>query len=116
MDQQSVSLANLAAGAAVELFDEELRKALANILDPNTEAESTRTITLKVTIKPNDLREMGAVAIEATSKLAPYKGTGTQIYIGSKGNDPVAFEWNPKQTSLFQPEQTKPVAVDGGRS
>jgi hypothetical protein len=50
-DITMLSLANLKEGAAVEAFDEELKKVVENILDPNT-TRKTRTITLKVDITP----------------------------------------------------------------
>jgi hypothetical protein len=47
MPEQFVSLETLGQGAAIELFSEELRKVLENVLDPNTKATATRSVTLK---------------------------------------------------------------------
>ena len=43
-DFRKVSLTNLGNGAAVELFDHELQKVLANIDDPNTDPKEKRKI------------------------------------------------------------------------
>jgi len=45
-DEGLVSLETLKGGAAVQLFDEELQKVLANIMDPNTEAGAVRSVRL----------------------------------------------------------------------
>lgn len=93
---------NLGCGAAEERFEDALQKVLANILDPNTKAEAIREITLKVKVKPNDLRNEAVVLIECVPKLAPIKSFPTRIFIGqSIGGKPEAHEANANQYVLF---------------
>jgi hypothetical protein len=96
-----VTLTNLADGAALELFQSELDKALRNIADPNTDATASRKVTLEITFAPDENREMGEVRVKASSKLAGLKGAKTKVYFGRHQGQLVATEWNPKQAGLF---------------
>lgn len=69
-DVQKVTLANLGEGAVVEMFDNELRKVIENIDDPNTDAETIREITIKMKLHPTKNRKAGKYNINVTSKLA----------------------------------------------
>jgi len=102
-EEKHVSLENLGEGAAKELFDLELSKVLDNIQDENTKANTIRTVTLTLKIKPEDDRSFGQVQIAAISKLAPVNPHPTMFYFGrtSKGRA-VATEHNPRQAGLFQ--------------
>lgn len=72
-----VSLDTLAGGAAVERFNYELQKALDNIGDVNTRAETTRSVSLTIKIKPNEERSGASVSIEIKSSLAHIKPEST---------------------------------------
>jgi hypothetical protein len=110
--QEVVTLTTLAGGAAVELFQNELDRVLRNIADPNTDAKGVRKIQLTIAIKPNEDRDMGAVTISATSKMASVKPAPTVIYMGEHRGQPVAVETNPKQISMFQEKAPgRPVPV-----
>jgi hypothetical protein len=90
-----VSLATLKNGAAIELFDEELRKVLENIADINTSPTAKREVLLKVSFKPlSDQREDISVDIAVNAKLQPIKPTATTIYPSGLG---MAVERNPRQ-------------------
>lgn len=79
---ENVSLAELGNGAAVELFGAELERVLKNIADPNTEAEAKRQIVVKVTMKPNEDRDVVTTLIDVRAKLAPAKPHGTVLFTG----------------------------------
>jgi len=106
--QTVVTLTNLADGAAVELFQEALSSVLRNISDPNTDAEAVREITLKVKIKANEERQVGAVSVSAAAKLASLKGVNTLVYIGKHAGEYVAVE-QPRQMEF----ETEPVSIHG---
>jgi len=95
-----ITLANLGGGAALERFSEELEKVLENILDVNTDAKKTRSITMTVAIKPTKERNQAAVGIACTSKLAPVETYATRAFIGRHGQRLLAFEDNPQQLKL----------------
>lgn len=100
MEEEFVSLENIAEGAAIERFRDELKLILGNILDPNTDPKKIREINLKLTVKPDIDRQVAGVTLSVTSKLAPTKGVDTRIYIGNNFGVPVATEHNPKQNRL----------------
>jgi hypothetical protein len=106
-ERPGVRLDTLNQGAAVEMFGRELEKVLTNITDPNTSATAVREITIKVTFKPNEDREVGIVGIAAASKLAPFKPVQTMVYIGMRKGKPTAMENNPKQLAF---EQIRPAS------
>ena len=99
-EEMQVSLQTLGSGAAAELFDDELGKVLANVVDVNTDHKTAREVTLKVTIRPNEDRTFGAVTIAASSKLAPVKSVGTAFFIGKRAGRAVAMERDPRQLSF----------------
>jgi hypothetical protein len=105
-----VTLYTLANGAAAELFEAELQKIVANILDPNTDPDAVREINLRVKIKPDNERRAGAVSVQVISKTGPVKGVGTMFWFGRKAGQYIAVENNPQQGILF--DQNRPVAVD----
>jgi hypothetical protein len=97
-----VTLANLARGAADQLFDASLQKVVENILDINTDLEAVRTISLEVTIKPvNTDRSQADVKVKAKTKLAGLCGAETVIYLGRHAGRPVAVEHDPRQIGMF---------------
>ena len=99
-EEARVSLANLLGGVAVERFDDELTRVLANIVDRNTQAEAKREIVLKMSFKPDKMRDMGKVEIQVSSKLAPAEKLGTRMFIAITKTGPVATEYDPRQPLL----------------
>lgn len=80
--QTRMTLQQLGRGVVIERFDELIQEVAANILDPNTSPTATRTITLTITIKPTDARDMGTTTFQGTAKLAPKKGSASVMYFG----------------------------------
>lgn len=112
MQEQFVRLDSLGQGAAIEKFEDELNRVLENILDPNTKPTVTRSVTLTVTVKPDEDRSFANTLIEVKSKLAPSRAVGTAIYIGRHGGRAVATERDTRQMTL--PEENV-VAMKGGK-
>lgn len=90
-DFEEATLSNLSSGVANEFFEREFKKVLENISDINTSL-AARTITVKVTIKPNESRENGEISIKASSTLAPAKEHKDPIYFSKVGLNHVAFQ------------------------
>jgi hypothetical protein len=111
-DEGLVSLETLKAGAAVQLFNEELDKVLANIMDPNTEANAVRSVKLEIKIKPDKDRSGGSVEIIPSCKLAPAVALGTRMFFGKKGGKFLAFEHNPEELQF--PFMREDLAVHAG--
>lgn len=99
-----LSLATVAGGAAVELFDRELRIVLDNIQDPNTEAEAVRKVTLEVLIKPTKDRESAAVLLKVTGKSSGTKPVADLVYMGMRHGRLVAITKDPQQPDMFDQE------------
>ena len=99
-----VSLATLAGGAAIEMFDAAWAKVLENIMDVNTDSKKQRSISLKVILLPNDDRNMAKVVIEVPPpKLVSDNQVATQIFIGVDQGEIASVEHNAKQMLLFDP-------------
>lgn len=113
MDEKvkEVSLANLANGAAVELFDRQFGKLLENIADPNTDAQTKRIVSVEVTVTPTEDRETGHVAVAVKSKLAPPRPAPGTIHLGERHGKPVAVTYDLRQQDFFveQDEDIRPI-------
>jgi hypothetical protein len=114
-DIRECSLATLLGGGAVERFDDEIKRVVENILDPNTEPKAKRSVTLTVTIEPTLERDKGVVVAAVKTKLAPPKKDGTLWYFGRRNGRAAAIEQDPQQPKMFEEEPAKPRAVDGGK-
>jgi hypothetical protein len=95
MSEHVVSLTSLNQGAAIEMFDTEIKKVVENIADLNTPAKAKREITLKVTFLPDEERKQGAVAIVVTCKLPGHRGSSTTVWFGRKNGERFAVESDP---------------------
>lgn len=72
-NEHVVSLITLNQGAAIEMFDNALKKVLTNIADPNVDTDTKRTITLTVEFVPARDSKRCAVAIKCEQKLSAQK-------------------------------------------
>lgn len=88
----NLSLDSIGNGAAVELFDEELKKVLNDMTDVNKDPSSKREITLKLTISPSLSREQANYEISVNSKLGKLITYPGIIYFGKRGDKVVARE------------------------
>lgn len=109
-----VSLANLARGGAIERFDDEFKRVLDNIMDLNT-ADGPRSVTLKVTLSPNEERTSAGVSIHVDSSVRGPKAVPTMIFIGKDRGESVAYEHNPEQLKLKLTKNTPVVGLPGGK-
>ena len=61
------SILEMGQGSFMEIADYGMAKLLDNIMDPNTQATSPRTLTITLKLTPNEQRSK--VAVECTHKL-----------------------------------------------
>lgn len=108
-----IRLDTIAGGAAMDRFDEELSKVLANIADPNTNPEKLRSITIKITMRPNKVRDAGEVVVSSEAKLAPVKPADATVFFGKVGGRRVAVAWDPRQGGLFDAPRPTIVPLRG---
>jgi len=110
-----VTLATLNEGAALELFDTELKKLLDNIADVNTDPELKRDITLKVVFEPDEDRKRATVSVKVTSKLAGSKGVATNVWFGVVDGQRAAVATNPNQGRLFDKPGGRVIPISGSK-
>ena len=111
-----VSLATIGGGAAVERFDDELKRVLDNIIDPNTPPKALRKVTLEVKIKPDADREIGQVEILVKSQIAPAEAYETKFIIGKDLGHGVATEFIPPRQMSMKEQVSKKVLPMKGES
>lgn len=69
MDYKNVDLNTINNGAALELFQEELKRVMDNINDVSIQSDAAREITLKFKIKPNKDRSSAVTTIKSSSRI-----------------------------------------------
>ena len=111
MTWQRITLENMYNGEVAEKFNELLQKAVNNFMDPTTEADKPRTITLKVTIKQNpddETKRRPFYIAEFGEKLASFASVGnacTQIMPDGMTGELVLCEDVSIQGKLFDEEE-----------
>lgn len=108
---EPVTLRTLAGGAAIERFDDALKRVLENILDPNTDASALRSVVLVVKFKPGNDRSIVAATVDCAAKLAAPSAYPTMMHIGESEDGPVAFEPETRQMT-FDDYLAKPEATE----
>jgi hypothetical protein len=84
-----INLTEFADGAVAERVNIELQKALENLADPNTDPKKVRSITVKISMKGDEKRDLANVTVTATTKLAPAKDIETKIVLDRDGKGKV---------------------------
>jgi hypothetical protein len=83
-----INLSSFAEGAVAERFNAELQKILENIADPNTDAAKVRKLTLTLSFKADEKRDIVVTSVQAKSALSPAKHIETKIVmdLDNRGN------------------------------
>lgn len=81
-----LNLSELSGGAVQEKIDREVKKVLQNILDPNTDFDKARTVTVTISMKANEQRNSLTTDVSVKSKLAPQKSIATTVLVGRNEN------------------------------
>ena len=67
----------------MERIHEEIKRAIQNIVDPNTPAKKVRKVKMEIAIRPNEQRNMAEIVVSTSSTLCPPEPIETSIYIGA---------------------------------
>lgn len=110
---QKIELQTIQNGAIVDLFNEELKKVLANIEDINTSAGSARTITIKIAIKPDDTRRSAKIQLSVDSSLAKSSPSIGLLYLDKDEKGKLAA-YEDEPGNLFDPKVTPINKTQGG--
>lgn len=81
-----VDLNEVAHGTLATRFNEELKRVLENIADPNTDADKKRTITITVNVAGDQDRDVLYTDIVVRSKLQPARPATTKLMMGVNPN------------------------------
>lgn len=112
MEKNYLSLSNLRGGAAIELFDRELVKALANVRDPNAPWKGRRKIALVLTIEAVDeKREEIDATLDVRVSLPSVNPLRLRAFVGTTTFGVRAREDNAKQTTIEQMQNDVPEGV-----
>lgn len=76
-----IDLNTFANGALAEKVNIELQKVLENISDPNTDHKKARKVTITMTLKANERRNLANVLVDAKSALSPSVGVESELII-----------------------------------
>ena len=106
--QQRLTLGNLCGGAVAEVFERELNEVLENILDPNTDPQLKRVITMEVRLKPYEDRTGADIEFSCRSRIAPVTSVRSRFYLTRVDGKPLAISNDPKQLTIFD-AATAPV-------
>ena len=79
---EHINLETLANGAFSAQINRAIEQVTKNIQDPNTDAEKVRTITAKISFKPNQERNFIATGVQTNVSLAPALGAVTAFAMG----------------------------------
>lgn len=77
-----ISLDRLCGGALLERFTLAMNQISRNIMDPNTNPEKARTLTIKLTFKPDKSRRGIKTSVATNITLAPPEADETMMLIG----------------------------------
>lgn len=100
-DANVITLTTICNGGVPEVFERELREVLANIADPNTEAEKARGITLKFTLRPLEDRSGAIVSFSCRSVLQPVLVAKSPVFLSRHSGQLRAYALDHRQVSMF---------------
>ena len=90
--EEIMDINKLAGGAIQESIHYALEEIFKNILDPNTEAEKARKLTLTMELKPDDSRQIIKTRMACKTSLVPTNSITTQLLLGKEGDKIAATE------------------------
>jgi hypothetical protein len=102
-NEQRTTLANLAKGAAMELFDIELEKVLENIDDINRDPKKARELDIVIKFVPTETQGIVLVKVGTKLKLSSFNEIKTHISYGRNEHTKQmeAYEIQRTQRSLW---------------
>ena len=113
---QKVELSTFQSGAVIELFNEEMDKVLSNIADENTAANVERSITVKISIKPDKTRRTAQVKTQVSSTLAKMNPAESLLWFDKDDKGKLsAFEDDPAPSLFDGDEKIKPFPAANER-
>lgn len=110
MVKNKVLLSELNEGALQERFDFELEQVTKNILDPNTDPDKKRKITIDITVLSDEYREDMVFDCQIKSKLASRENVSSRVLIGKNAKGEVVtneLKSGQRGQMYFDPEDSE---------
>jgi hypothetical protein len=108
----TINIGNVCDGAAVDAFELKLRECLENICDLNTPATASRTVTLKVKLKPREDRVQIMTEFTCEASLASFVPRVARLFIGRDEEGHLyGLKEDPRQLTFFTPPKTREAEV-----
>lgn len=100
MSITTFNLDELGGGAVKEKLDLAWEELIDSVTDPNVETKAARSLTIKVTVKPNGDRNLCSTSVQVSTSLPPSNPVETAIVLGTVQGKTVAKEYVAEQTKL----------------
>lgn len=107
-------IGDINSGALEEQFQRAFMIAVSDILDPGTEAEAKRTITLKIEMMPAADRSVASVATSAEVRLAKAVKAIGSIMLDQSDGELAALVLEEQETQLELGLGSNAFATEGG--
>lgn len=108
-NEEIMDINKLAGGAIQESIHYGLEEVFKNILDPNTEPEKARKLTITMELKPDESRQIIRTKTTCKTSLVPTNSITTQMLLGKEGEKIVATELlkhDPNQVNFDEYDET----------
>ena len=109
MEPEVITIATICNGGVPEVFERELREVLANIADPNTDAEKARGLTIRFVFKPLEDRSGASASFTCKPTLQPVQVAKSQLFLSRHSGQLKAYALDTRQGALFGGEESRPV-------
>ena len=116
------TLGTLANGRVIQKADNAIKRAMLDILDPNKKRDTTRVVTIKVSLKPelNSAGRSAQVAVDIIFKPAPEIPTDTTLLLArnSDGTSEVkeSYQYTIEDLKLAEEAESEEEDADASSS
>lgn len=100
LNNEFLTATNINNGRLVQHIDEQIKRIVEDIADPNTVPTAKREINVKISFAPSKSRREAKVEYQVTSKLAAPEKEDSYIYVGKVGGRAVASNQHINQQVL----------------
>ena len=109
-----ISFDRLCGGAVLERLNMIMAQIARNIMDPNTDPEKNRTLTIKLTFKPDKSRKGIKTSISSSVSLAPLVADETMLLIGKdvRSGRIEMTEYGDESQTISIPGESVPVKAE----
>lgn len=100
---KKLDLSNIGGGELMAHVERELSKICESIADPNIKASATRSLDIKIKIKPDDKRVTAEIAYSVNTKIPGAETSKTTAFIAMEQGELALFGMDTRQQAMFEP-------------